>query len=968
MKYSKTICTVFCLLLILIFTITVEKGFNASGEEVATSDLGENGSGSGGESSGSGEETEAKILNMYYDPWDDSVVVETNIQTTVWCAEVKKEAGASLKGDAFLKYDSSYNEWYGRNIANIPLNEKTTEKGSKKLKISSDKTAYLYIMVGIPEKEKTAYKPNMIIEPCLYKKIDVNIDYSAILRDEEECAISSVKYKKKDNTSGTYSTKNTDEFYDFLSKLQYGYCTIEGKEKYYDYESTVVCPDEDDYTTLLCTDKPEGINISFRGKKITDGKFVYQKEEDEAYDWYYQYDSSWGDLRLYNLVLEYDEKYNISIYRDYLDYCEKNSETGKNISYYLENETRGKDGKRYFIVPIIFGPDDNIEDLINKDIVFTYGDRYVETYVNSQNSLTKKRNFFMETTENNVTKYRAITDFGIIVYNYDDNSEDNPGGYEETEGNVHQITVRLEKMSTASDFGIDVYSSSEKVKSKEGDSFTISRIKGINFSASAVNGHVDEEFWRDSKDKTKVKFIFRVLGSEAKDGKNAYRTGALTSVNVPKPQKLVSAKVDIKNDKLVVKNGFDYYIAGYTRVIEENGRETRKRTGPEWMTILPYNKEGKAEEAVIDAVDYHPVNKLSEDPKMFTPQKVTGILIDDILKYTNEIRIRKSVTVSKPVNLTDEYEEYTIYIEEDRTDAPIMTAKDNVYATLGDKDTLIMPEIKLAADDDNKAAFEFAVISKNDFEAELAETGTIDFTSIKWAKYKSGKKLTLGKTKTKYKLKTDEKATDHLLTKDSYILVRRCGYTYTDEDRYTRYVLASYYTVTKLSEITTDSGTSIVWIPTDIKANNYSTEKALQMVESAGYKKEWTYNGHHYLIVNKDNLSWSTANQICAAIGGHLVTITSAEEQASVEENNSKDLDLWIGGYEESTNVWAWVTGEKWDYTNWGEGEPNNMDNEHYAAVWPKQWNDMANGNKGEQCGFICEWDDDISYEKYTHN
>ncbi len=950
MKYSKTICTVFCLLLILIFTITVEKGFNASGEEVATSDLGENGSGSGGESSGSGEETEAKILNMYYEPWDDSVVVETNIQTTVWCAEVKKEAGASLKGDAFLKYDSSYNEWYGRNIANIPLNEKTTEKGSKKLKISSDKTAYLYIMVGIPEKEKTAYKPNMIIEPCLYKKIDVNIDYSAILRDEEECAISSVKYKKKDNTSGTYSTKNTDEFYDFLSKLQYGYCTIEGKEKYYDYESTVVCPDEDDYTTLLCTDKPEGINISFRGKKITDGKFVYQKEEDEAYDWYYLYDdNSWGTSRLYKYVIESEKKYDIWVYR--YDKSRLDEETGKWIDENPILESWGKYGDENFTV--ILDPNDKKDNLLYEDTVFTY--------IDSSSGKVEESGFYAEVNEDGTTKYRNITDFGLRAdRNY----------YEITENDIPKITVKVKLASTASDFGIDVYSSSEKVKSKEGDSFTTSRIKGINFNASAVNGHVDEEFWRDSKDKTKVKFIFRVLGSEAKDGKNAYRTGALTSVNVPKPQKLVSAKVDIKNDKLVVKNGFDYYIAGYTRVIEENGRETRKRTGPEWMTILPYNKEGKAEEAVIDAVDYHPVNKLSEDPKMFTPQKVTGILIDDILKYTNEIRVRKSVTVSKPVNLTDEYEEYTIYIEEDRTDAPIMTAKDNVYATLGDKDTLIMPDIKLAADDDNKdkAAFEFAVISKNDFEAELAETGTIDFTSIKWAKYKSGKKLTLGKTKTKYKLKTDEKATDHLLTKDSYILVRRCGYTYTDEDRYTRYVLASYYTVTKLSEITTDSGTSIVWIPTDIKANNYSTEKALQMVESAGYKKEWTYNGHHYLIVNKDNLSWSTANQICEAIGGHLVTITSAEEQASVEENNSKDLDLWIGGYEESTNVWAWVTGEKWDYTNWGEGEPNNMDNEHYAAVWPKQWNDMANGNKGEQCGFICEWDGDISYEKYTHN
>ncbi len=118
------------------------------------------------------------------------------------------------------------------------------------------------------------------------------------------------------------------------------------------------------------------------------------------------------------------------------------------------------------------------------------------------------------------------------------------------------------------------------------------------------------------------------------------------------------------------------------------------------------------------------------------------------------------------------------------------------------------------------------------------------------------------------------------------------------------------------------------------------------------------FKGNYYRTY-AETLTWSEAKAKCEAMGGHLVTITSSEEQAFIESINSSSR--WIGGYRDSGNNWKWVTGEKWSYTNWAPNEPNNssavVSNENCVAVWPKKWNDMNDGNKSEQSGYICEWE-----------
>lgn len=138
-------------------------------------------------------------------------------------------------------------------------------------------------------------------------------------------------------------------------------------------------------------------------------------------------------------------------------------------------------------------------------------------------------------------------------------------------------------------------------------------------------------------------------------------------------------------------------------------------------------------------------------------------------------------------------------------------------------------------------------------------------------------------------------------------------------------------------------------------------------------------------VVVPAGITWEEAKQRAEADGGHLVTITSAEENELVYALIADDPELWtnvdvalmsdgeetpiqvtigpwIGLYQpsgspEPAGGWAWVTGEPVDYTNWSmqpnadDPEPNNMGGvEHFGHFFgpgldnrANGWNDMPN-------------------------
>jgi hypothetical protein len=118
--------------------------------------------------------------------------------------------------------------------------------------------------------------------------------------------------------------------------------------------------------------------------------------------------------------------------------------------------------------------------------------------------------------------------------------------------------------------------------------------------------------------------------------------------------------------------------------------------------------------------------------------------------------------------------------------------------------------------------------------------------------------------------------------------------------------------------------------------------------------------GHRYLHVPVP-VSWAEAREMCEKLGGHLVTITSAEENDFVTGLvKEAGLDAWIGFTDEGhEGAWEWVTGEVATFAAWAPGQPDDAGGtEHCAMIWVSagyRWNDHP--GDGRFC-FIIEWDD----------
>jgi len=118
-------------------------------------------------------------------------------------------------------------------------------------------------------------------------------------------------------------------------------------------------------------------------------------------------------------------------------------------------------------------------------------------------------------------------------------------------------------------------------------------------------------------------------------------------------------------------------------------------------------------------------------------------------------------------------------------------------------------------------------------------------------------------------------------------------------------------------------------------------------------------NGHSYALV-AEALPWEEARRYAEALSGsgkraYLGTITSPEEnewlRKRVFSGEKRPACLWIGAFQgdgpEPDGGWQWVTGEKWGWTNWMRGEPNDSPHdENCVELHPRtgnaEWNDGA--------------------------
>ncbi|MDG2424360.1 MAG: FG-GAP-like repeat-containing protein [Phycisphaerales bacterium] len=109
---------------------------------------------------------------------------------------------------------------------------------------------------------------------------------------------------------------------------------------------------------------------------------------------------------------------------------------------------------------------------------------------------------------------------------------------------------------------------------------------------------------------------------------------------------------------------------------------------------------------------------------------------------------------------------------------------------------------------------------------------------------------------------------------------------------------------------------------------------------------QWTEaeggNGHWYdRQTNPSGITWIDAGLAAFNNGGHLVTLTSIEENQFVYDSlvvtgngNIGDWGPWIGARADGTS-WHWaITGEPWNYEAWAENEPGSNDDTKAAGYW----------------------------------
>ena len=137
----------------------------------------------------------------------------------------------------------------------------------------------------------------------------------------------------------------------------------------------------------------------------------------------------------------------------------------------------------------------------------------------------------------------------------------------------------------------------------------------------------------------------------------------------------------------------------------------------------------------------------------------------------------------------------------------------------------------------------------------------------------------------------------------------------------------------------------------------FKEETGLDACEHCGAAR---YEGRIYKIFDTQ-ISWFDAQAYCESVGGHLVTITSAEEQTFVETYmsvNNFSADIWIGAYNDGSGVWHWTTDEIFEFTNWETNRPDCYNgNEWFVQLNNRyfgQWNDLP---PTSSIAFYCEWE-----------
>jgi cysteine-rich repeat protein len=111
---------------------------------------------------------------------------------------------------------------------------------------------------------------------------------------------------------------------------------------------------------------------------------------------------------------------------------------------------------------------------------------------------------------------------------------------------------------------------------------------------------------------------------------------------------------------------------------------------------------------------------------------------------------------------------------------------------------------------------------------------------------------------------------------------------------------------------------------------------------------------HHAYVFHARALPWAEARDACAAAGGYLATVETAEEQTFLAQRFA--VEVWLGATRSPGGSFEWLTGAPFDYTAFGRNQPDNANGAENCLLFNRfdAWTDVdcALGRR-----FLCEFE-----------
>ena len=335
---------------------------------------------------------------------------------------------------------------------------------------------------------------------------------------------------------------------------------------------------------------------------------------------------------------------------------------------------------------------------------------------------------------------------------------------------------------------------------------------------------------------------------------------------------------------------------------------------------LPYGTEGMVENEKPVIYDELPED-LFVDQETTTEKEVTEDTTENIAEDTTEKGSTESITTGEQI------------IEDPTTEKPDDQTTEEPSKTTAEDPTTEKTEEPTTEEPDEEGAFFRVFDSADDF---VTGDGQLDIDGRQLDSNAFFGTTVLGENQFNVRLGSDEAG----ITLDK------------DEHKYLTWGTEYYFSDFDVYQA----------LDTQLDGQNDKYKGEYRLVFKTHSQPETInlYKDHAYAVSNETR-SWDDAEKACESMGGHLVIIDDAEENAYIRDiaNESGNGGYVAIGYTDRDNEgrWKWVAPTDSTFEGWHSGEPNDgigyNAQDHAYMYSDGTWDDGWEGFHY----YVCEWD-----------